>query len=76
MSASSGKVVKAALVIVFDEAGRQVYAYRGAPLPDGLKDGEVERLDALGMLEDTPTAAAPAAVKATPTRAPAKQPFE
>ena len=76
MSASSGKVVKAALVIVFDEAGRQVYAYRGAPLPDGLKDGEVERLDALGMLEDTPTAAAPAAVKATtPTRAPAK-PFE
>lgn len=38
------KIVKAPLVIAKREDGSDVYVYAGAPLPDGLAAGEVERL--------------------------------
>lgn len=44
--------VKAALVIAKLEDGSDVYLYEGAPVPEGLKDGEVDRLKELGLLED------------------------
>lgn len=38
------KIVTAPLVIAKLENGSDVYVYEGSPLPDGLKEGEAERL--------------------------------
>lgn len=38
------RIVKAALVIAKRADGSDVYVYAGSPLPDGLADGEAQRL--------------------------------
>lgn len=38
------------LVIARAESGRDVYLYQGAPVPDGLADGQVERLAREGFI--------------------------
>ena len=44
-AAKKGKVVTAPLVVAKDAEGRDVYLYRGTPLPEGLADGEEKRLE-------------------------------
>lgn len=46
------RIVKAPLVIAKAPNGSDVYVYRGSPLPEGLADGEVERL--ADYLDDEP----------------------
>lgn len=47
------QVVTAPLVIAKRADGSDVYIYQGAPLPDGLADGEEKRLsDFLGSATD------------------------
>lgn len=46
------QVVKSALVIAKAKDGSDVYVYAGAPLPDGLADGEAKRL--AEFCEDVP----------------------
>ncbi len=48
------------LVIARDASGRHVYLYQGAQVPDGLVDGEVERLAEGGFVAEVPTPAVPA----------------
>ena len=38
------KIVTAPLVIAKREDGSDVYVYAGSPLPEGLQDGEADRL--------------------------------
>ena len=45
-------VVTAALVIAYDDQGRQVYAYEGETLPHQITAGEGKRLADLGMVRD------------------------
>lgn len=50
-------IVTAPLAVVTDSNGRSAYVYEGSPLPDGLRDEEVERLVELGLVSkvDDPT---------------------
>lgn len=49
MASKKQQFVTAPLVIAKDAAGRDVYLYQGAPLPESLAKGEADRLaDFLG----------------------------
>ena len=48
------KIVKAPLVVAKAANGQDVYVYQGAPLPDGLAEGEEKRL--ADFLEDAKAA--------------------
>jgi hypothetical protein len=45
MAEKKQQFVNVPLVIAKRADGSDVYLYRGAPLPDGLADGEAKRLD-------------------------------
>lgn len=45
-------IVTAALVIAYDDQGRQVYAYEGETLPHQIAAGEGERLADLDMVRE------------------------
>ena len=49
-------IVKAPLVIAKREDGSDVYVYAGAPLPDGLAEGETDRLADFLEDDDKPAA--------------------
>jgi hypothetical protein len=50
------KLVSAALVIAKRQDGSDVYVYAGAPLPDGLAEGEADRLAEFLEDDDKPAA--------------------
>ena len=48
--AGKAYVVTGPLATPYREDGTRVYLYEGAEVPDGLREGEVERLVDLGLL--------------------------
>lgn len=58
--ANHDKVVTVALVITKNDAGKDVYLYRGSLVPGNVPAEHVKKLTAAGMVGDAPSTAAPA----------------
>lgn len=61
--AAKSYVVTGPLATPYREDGTRVYLYQGSPVPDGLREGEVERLVDLGLFGEADAEEKPAAAK-------------
>lgn len=61
-------VVTGPLATPYREDGTRAYLYQGALLPDGLREGEVDRMVDLGLVGEAESDAKPAAKKASASK--------
>lgn len=52
MAGKKAHVVTGPLATPYREDGTRAYLYQGALLPDGLREGEVDRMVDLGLVEE------------------------
>ena len=61
--AAKSYVVTGPLATPYTGDGSRIYLYQGSPVPDGLREGEVERFVDLGLFSEVETEDKPVAKK-------------